>query len=347
MVANSGSFVIIVFMAIKILEQVPLAPFTTMRVGGGARFFVRVENLEELREAVLFARTRELPVFVLGGGSNTLVSDEGFFGLVIKNEIRGISYASTMVTAGAGEVWDELVCDVVEHDLWGIENLSLIPGTVGGAVVQNIGAYGVEVCDVVHSVEAFDMETMQIKRFLRDECAFGYRESIFKENKNLIVARVSFELARDGTPRIDYEDVQKYFAESGTIKISLADIRKAIIVIRTAKMPASNLGTAGSFFKNPIVGERQYRGLKKQFPELRAYLQGDNTVKLSAAWLLDHIGGWRGVRRGDAGVYEKQSLVLVNYGTASAQEIISLAKEMKHDMKEKINVELEEEVVMI
>jgi len=334
-------------MAIQILENVPLAPMTTMGVGGDARFFVRVGNVEELKEALLFAREKELPIFILGGGANTLVAQDGFAGLVIKMEIKGITYDGTRVTVGAGEWWDDVVRDVVAHDMWGVENLSLIPGTVGGATVQNVGAYGVEACDTIFSVEALDVEKMQIKTFLQEECEFGYRESIFKKNKNLIVLHTTFELAKEGTPNVDYEDVKKYFAEKKTSPQSLAEIREAIVTIRTAKMPAPPLGTAGSFFKNPVVDVSIYDALKNEFPDIKAYIQGDNTVKLSAAWLIDHVGGWRGVRRGDAGVHEKQALILVNYGNASAKEMLSLAQEIKNDIKEKTNVVLEEEVVVL
>lgn len=334
-------------MSIHIEEEVALAPFTTMRVGGNTRFFVSVKSIDELSEAVVFARTRNLPMFILGGGSNTLVSGAGFPGLVIKIEFKGIIYEGTRVTASAGEKWDEVVEDAVAHNLWGIENLSLIPGTVGGTAVQNIGAYGVEARDTIFSVEVFDTETLQMKTFLRDECEFGYRESIFKKNKYLIVTSVTFDLTQDGTPHTDYEDVKKYFAEQGTDSPSLSEIREAIVAIRTAKMPAPPIGTAGSFFKNPVVDVSQYEALKKQFPEIKAYPQADNTVKLSAAWLIDHVGKWRGVRRGDAGVHEKQALILVNYGNASAEEMITLAREIKKDINEKTNVLLEEEVVMI
>ena len=336
-----------VFMSIQILEQIPLAPLTTMRVGGNARFFVQVENIEDLQEAVFFARERNLPVFILGGGSNTLFLDEGFSGLVIKIEIKGILYDDVLVTVGAGEMWDNFVRDAGERNLWGIENLSLIPGTVGGATVQNIGAYGVEACDTICSVKAFDAETMQVKTFLRDECEFGYRESIFKKNKNLIVLSSTFKLVFDGTPQIGYEDVKKYFIEKKITKPTLVEIREVIVSIRTAKMPELSLGTAGSFFKNPIVGALHYDVLRREFPEMKAYLQGDGRVKLSAAWLLDKVGNWRGVRRGDMGVHEKQALILVNYGTATAQEILSLANEMKKDIKQKTNVEIEEEVVIV
>lgn len=346
--ANLGAFAMIgILMAIQVSEQVPLAPLTTMRVGGAARYFVQVGDIGDLQEAVLFARENNLSVFVLGGGSNILFSDEGFNGLVIKIEIKGIQYADTLVTAGAGEVWDYLVRDVVVRGLWGIENLSLVPGTVGGATVQNIGAYGVEACDSIFSVEAFDTKTMNGKTFLRDECEFGYRESIFKKNKNLIVLNITFKLVRDGVPQIEYEDVKKYFGEKGITELSLKDIRTAIVAIRTAKMPAPPIGTAGSFFKNPVVSVAQYEVLKSRFPGIKAYLQGDNCVKLSAAWLLDHVGGWRGVRYRDVGVHEKQALILVNYGNSTAQEILFLADEMKKDIRQKTNVEIEEEVVIV
>ncbi len=337
-------------MALHILEQVPLAPLTTMNVGGKASFFVHIKSVEELSQGVTFAREHNLPVFVLGGGSNTLFSDAGFSGLVMKIEIKGIAYDRCRVTVGAGVVWDELARDVVAHNLWGLENLSLVPGSVGGATVQNIGAYGREVCETIFSVEAFDTEIMQIKTFLRDECEFGYRESIFKKKKNLTVTRVTFELITNGKPHIDYEDVKKYFDERGVVVPTLKEIREAIVSIRTKKMPAPGVGTAGSFFKNPVVSAEQYEMLKKEFPELKAYPQGSNEdsgVKLSAAWLIDHVGGWRGVRRGDAGVNEKQALILVNYGTATADEMLSLANEMKKDIKEKTNVLLEEEVVVL
>ncbi len=334
-----------------IQEQIPLAPLTTMHVGGNARFFVRVGNEDELSRAIFFAREKELPIFVLGGGSNTLVLETGFSGLVIKMEFKGIAYDDNRVAVGAGEMWDEFVQSVVAHNLWGVENLSLIPGTVGGAAVQNIGAYGVEAYNTIFSVTAFDVNTMQSKTFLCNECASGYRESVFKKNKNLIVTSVVFNLAYNGVPQINYEDVKKYFEEKAITQPALLEIREAVVAIRTKKMPAPPIGTAGSFFKNPVVDTAQYEVLKNRFPEMKAYLQGDNhgdnKVKLSAAWLLDHVGGWRGVRRGDAGVHEKQALILVNYGSATANEMMSLASEMKNDIKEKTGVLIEEEVVMM
>mgnify|MGYP001586837370 CR=1 FL=1 len=334
-------------MKITIEEQVPLASFTTMHVGGNARFFARVKDVDGLKDAIIFARGKSIPVFILGGGSNTIVSENGFPGFVIKIEIKGITCDGNRITAGAGEMCDDVVKDAVSRKLWGIENLSLVPGTVGGAVAQNIGAYGVEVRETIFSVDAFDISSMQIKTFLCDECEFGYRESIFKKNKNLIVTRAVFELAEHGAPRVEYEDVKKYFENNGIAVPTLAEIRDAIVSIRTKKMPAPPLGTAGSFFKNPVVSAEQYEDVKMKFPELKAYPQGDGKVKLSSAWLIDHVGKWRGVRRGDAGVHEKQALIMVNYGTARAEEILLLAQEIKKDIKEKTGVTLEEEVVMM
>lgn len=360
-------------MSMNIEENISLSQFTTMNVGGNARFFARVKDVDDLKSAIIFAREKSLPIFILGGGSNTLVSGNGFPGLVIKIEIKGISYEAERVTAGAGEVWDDVARDAVAHNLWGIENLSLVPGTVGGAVVQNIGAYGVEARETIFSVEAFDIEEIKIKIFLRDECEFGYRESIFKKNKNLVVMRATLNLSQNGTPLTDYEDVKRYFGENGITEPKLAEVREAIVAIRTKKMPVSPVGTAGSFFKNPVVSAQKYESLINEFPEIKAYAQGDitgynipcarseiqtpclcfshslgdNTYKLSAAWLIDHVGKWRGVRRGDAGVHEKQALILVNYGTASADEILSLAQEIKNDIKEKTGVTLEEEVVVL
>ncbi|PIR41011.1 MAG: UDP-N-acetylenolpyruvoylglucosamine reductase [Candidatus Yonathbacteria bacterium CG10_big_fil_rev_8_21_14_0_10_43_136] len=334
-------------MSIHIEENIKLAPFTTMRVGGNARFFARVKDVDDLNDAIIFAREKSLPIFILGGGSNTLVSGDGFSGLVIKIEIKGIVYKDNRVTASAGEMWDDVVRDTVARNLWGIENLSLVPGTVGGAVVQNIGAYGVEARETISSVEAFDIEKSEIKTFSRDKCEFGYRGSIFKKNKNLIIVSATFELAQHGAPHTDYEDVKKYFEDNRISEPSLAEIRDAIVAIRVKKMPVPPIGTAGSFFKNPVVSAQKYESLKNEFPEIKAYPQGDNTYKLSSAWLIDHVGEWRGARRGDSGVHEKQALIIVNYGNASAEEILSLACEIKNDVKEKTGVTLEEEVVMM
>lgn len=339
------------YMNIKIEEYVELKEMTTMRVGGNARFFVRVATVDDLEETFLWIKEKGIPFFVLGGGSNTLILDDGFDGIVIKMELHGIEYEETetrvCVTAFAGEMWDSVVEDVVRRNLWGIENLSLIPGMVGGAFVQNIGAYGAEVCEYVAWVEAFNTHTMETQRFLNDECKFGYRESVFKKNPHLIVLRGAINLSRVPNMRIDYEDLKKYFEEEHIDSPTLKQIRNAVVSIRTEKMPPPPLGTAGSFFKNPVISEERFKKLIQEFPHIKSYPHENNTVKISAAFLLDKIGGWRGVRRGDVGVYEKQALILVNHGNAKARDIISLAQEIKKSIHEKINIELEEEVVMM
>jgi UDP-N-acetylmuramate dehydrogenase len=338
-------------MTINIQENVSLASHTTMRTGGPARFFVSVETIEDLESAFAWVKEHEVSVWVLGGGSNTLVPDEGFSGLVIKISLKGISFEEstncTYLVAGAGEVWDDVVSAAVTHSLWGIENLSLVPGLVGGSVVQNIGAYGIEVKESVAWVEIFDTEEKKIKRFLNEECNFGYRESVFKTKPQFIVVRVAFKLSHLETIRTEYEDVKKYFAEKGIDHPSLQEIRSAVISIRTDKMPGAMLGTAGSFFKNPIVSKAESDRLEHMFPGIKIYPVSASTVKLSAAWLIDNVAKFRGVKRGDAGMYEKQALILVNHGAATSQEIISLAQEIKNIVHEKTNVMLEEEVVMM
>lgn len=332
-------------------ENIPLAPMTTLCVGGIARFLMRVQSSEDLQKAVIFAREKNTPFFILGGGANTLVFDEGFPGLVIKMENKGIEVVSrdgyTEIIASAGEKWDDVVREAVARNLWGIENLSHIPGTVGGAVVQNIGAYGSEVESCVLWVEVFDGATNTLKKFSRDACAFGYRESIFKQNPALVVVRAAFNLEYITMPHVQYEEVKKYFVDHRNSLPTLADIREAIIAIRTDKLPPSFLGTAGSFFKNPVITNDAFRDLEKRFPDIKAHPLLSGGVKLSAAWLLDTIGEFNGVRRGDAGVYDKHALVLVNYGSATARSILDLAHEMKEFIKVKTGVILEEEVVMM
>jgi len=353
-------------------ENVALAQFTTLRTGGPARYFFSVTNVDEMRGAVDFARApqrrqnrslapsktsvgaQNLPLFVLGGGSNVIISDDGFDGVVIKNDIKGIAYEEEMelvrVTVGAGEDWDGFVANTVARGLHGLENLSLIPGTVGAAPVQNIGAYGSEVSETIDYVEVCDMETGEIKKILKEECAFAYRNSVFKtkEGKRCIITHVSFLLSKDTPLDIEYKDVQEYFREHGIEEPSLQEVRDAVVHIRTAKLPDVHaVGTAGSFFKNPIVENREKDRLLKGYPEIVWYEAGEGKAKLSAAWLIDHIGGWKGKKRGDVWVHGRQALVLVNYGKNNAQEIFSFAQEIQKDIKEKTGIDLEFEVNLI
>ncbi|OHA79888.1 MAG: UDP-N-acetylenolpyruvoylglucosamine reductase [Candidatus Yonathbacteria bacterium RIFCSPHIGHO2_01_FULL_51_10] len=335
----------------KLQENIPLATFTTMRTGGPARYFFSAQSEKDVREAVQFAREQALPVFVLGGGSNILVSDEGFDGVVIKNEVRGVAYEEAegkiRITAGAGEVWEDLVADTVARGLYGLENLSLIPGTVGAAPIQNINAYGAQASDTIDSVTVFDTESMSIRTLSREECKFEYRDSLFKKKKQLVVVRVVFSLAREGTVNYSYKDLEKYFSRKNMSAPTLAQVRDAVVAIRTGKLPnVRTIGTAGSFFVHSIVSESDAEKVRREFPELLTVPYGNGTVKVIAGRLLD-ILGWKGVRQGNVGTHSTHALAVVNYGTDNAQEVYDFAQQMKKDAKTKTGVDLNFEVNLV
>ena len=332
----------------NIKQNIPLAPYTTFGIGGNAEFFAEVASVEELAEVVKFAREDKLPIFVLGGGSNILVSDGGFDGLVIKIDIHGINCINTKagfrVYAGAGEMWDDVVSKAVEMNAGGLENLSLIPGTVGGAVYQNIGAYGVELKDVLASVSAYDIETGNIIRLSNKECGFEYRSSIFKKNKNLIILETELLLLKNNKPNLSYPDIQKRF---GGLKPTINEVRQAVIEIRRNKLPyPEEVGNAGSFFKNPIVKISNYQLLISKFPDLKGRDLGDGLIKLSAAQLIEKYG-FKGKGFENVGISEKHALVLVNHGKGTAKELIDLAETVKEAVETKFGVELEMEVEQI
>jgi UDP-N-acetylmuramate dehydrogenase len=264
---------------IKIQENIPLAQYTTFKIGGKARYFCVIGDAGDLRQARSFAEKKNVPIFILGGGSNILVSDEGFPGLVVKNEIKGIFYekqadGKTLVTVGAGENWDTFVADTISHNLGGLENLSGIPGTVGASPVQNIGAYGREVRSTIYSLTAIDQTTGEEKIFSQDECVFGYRNSFFKTpaGKKWIITQVCFLLDSNEAISIEYKDLTAYFSGRETAKLSRQDVRDAVLAIRFAKLPElKNLGTAGSFFKNVTISKEQYDDLKKKWPDLPGF----------------------------------------------------------------------------
>ncbi|MHB8652006.1 MAG: UDP-N-acetylmuramate dehydrogenase [Minisyncoccota bacterium] len=330
-------------------EYVLLAPYTTMRTGGPARYFFSVKSEEELTQAISYAKDHNLPFFVLGGGSNIVVSNEGFKGVVIRNEIKGITYeemeGKVLVTAGAGEVWDDLVANVVERGLWGIENLSAIPGVVGATPVQNIGAYGVEVAEVVHSVRVYDTVENVVRSFTRTECEFGYRTSIFKKSfRRFVVTHVTYALATKGVARTDYHDLNIFFSD--TAARTSREVRAAVCQIRATKLPDPiTVPNSGSFFKNPVVTQELYKTIQQAHPQVigRSVEQG---VKLSAAHLIE-LCGWKGTRCGDVGVSLKHALVVVNYGRASGNEIVAFAESIARDVKNKIGVRLEYEVEVV
>jgi UDP-N-acetylmuramate dehydrogenase len=339
-------------------ENVLLAPFTTFRIGGAARFFTCVATLAELEKAVAFSEEKKvdgksLPIFILGGGSNVLVSDEGWNGLVIKTEMRGIveesEGQSIRFIVSAGENWDEFVkYTVEERGLYGLENLSFIPGNVGASPVQNIGAYGAEAKDTIEWVEVYDPNTKKVEKLSNADCKFGYRDSIFKhERKGNVILRVSFLLKETGKLMLEYKDLKRYF--TGYVGTpSLRQTRNAIIQIRRNKFPdLTKMGTAGSFFRNVVISKVVYKELLKKYPFMPCFTVDDLNVKVPLAWILDKLCGFRGARRGEVGIYEKQALVLVNYGKGTAQDVKKLADEIIVSVKEKTGLVISPEVEFI
>ncbi|OHA27780.1 MAG: UDP-N-acetylenolpyruvoylglucosamine reductase [Candidatus Taylorbacteria bacterium RIFCSPHIGHO2_02_FULL_47_18] len=344
----------------ELLKNVSLAEFTTFKIGGKADYFCVARSVAELQEAFAFARSCSLPLFILGGGSNVLMRDDGFRGLVVKIEIKNSPLEGSTppvgggrdvcIVVGAGESWDALVAETVAHGLWGVENLSGIPGTVGAAPIQNIGAYGSEVKEVIEWVEVLDKNTSAVRRFSRDECEFGYRDSIFKkpEGRDYIVTSVAFRLRKNGAPNLSYKDLAEYFAEKPDP--SLVDIRRAVLEIRGRKFPdLKTHGTAGSFFKNPIISQEKFDELKKKYPEFVGYQQPTTnnqppTIKVSLAWILDKICGLNGYKIDKVALWKNQPIVLVSQDGAGAKEISAFADDIARIVKEKTGIEIEREV---
>jgi len=324
-------------------ERIELAEYTTFGVGGTARYFHIADTIKGINEGVLFARANGLPVQVLGEGSNVLISDAGIDSFVLKINTKGVEFellgGQTRVIAQAGEKFDDVVSLSVEKGLYGIENLSSIPGTVGASPVHNIGAYGVEVSDVIEWVEVLNIDTGVVGKLSNTECDFKYRSSVFKDSKNLIILRVSFLLDNNYSVNIEYKDIKDFLNKD--VNPTLNDMRNAIVHIRKQKFP--DTGTAGSFFKNPIVSKSETEKLLSLYPDLVIYPHG----KLSAAWLIDKVGGWKGYSNNGAGVSDVSALVLVNHGNAKSRDVFDLAEEIRKDIREKTNINLEYEVNLL
>ncbi len=342
-----------------IQENVPLRDLTTFKIGGTARYFCSVDTEQKLKEAVRFAKEKNVQVVILGGGSNVLISDEGINALVLKIDIRGITWDSsqTAVTAGAGENWDGLVAETVSRGLWGIENLSGIPGTVGAAPVQNIGAYGTELKDTLAWVEVFDVMDGAVRKLSREACRFGYRNSVFKySGKHLVILRVALQLKKEGSPNLSYKDLKEYFKSWKEVAPTLVEIRTAVLRIRAEKFPdLKKFGTAGSFFKNPIISLDHFNQLKKQYPDLPGFEirgTGENetnteptrNIKVSLAWILDNICGLKGFEKGGVALFERQPMVLVASEGASSEEITRFAQKVSAQVKEKTGIDIEWEI---
>ena len=345
-----------------IREQVPLAPLTTLGVGGPARYFVEARTESDVREAVEYAESRNLPLFVLGGGSNLLVSDNGFDGLVLKISLRGIQQADASgdhvtFSVAAGEEWDDFVARAVDENCAGIECLSGIPGSVGGTPVQNVGAYGQEVSETVRELEVFDRQSMQLKTFSNTECGFGYRTSLFNstERDRYVILRVSFSLCCGGRPTIRYADLQKNFADV-IGEPTLLEVRNAVREIRHSKamliVPGDDdARSAGSFFKNPIVPQSQFEDLDVHLQlgglALPSYPATDGFRKLAAAWLVEHAGFAKGYNRGPAGISRRHTLAIVNRGGATAADIVALKDEIQSRVFSEFGIQLQPEPVFL
>jgi UDP-N-acetylmuramate dehydrogenase len=329
-------------------KDVSLAPFTTFGIGGPAVYMVRAKTFADVQAAFAFAKEQKLKVLILGGGSNMLVADEGFDGLVVKIELQGITREGDLLVAAAGEPWDGLVERAVREGLWGIENLSGIPGTMGAAPIQNIGAYGTEVKDTLAWVEVLEVTSGAVRRFSNAECQFGYRDSYFKRNpREYVVLRVAFALREEAKPNITYKDLQTAFSGKDIERVDLSRVREAVLGIRAKKFPDLSLeGTAGSYFLNPIVAPEVAARLAARYPELPQFSTA-NGVKVSLAWLLDHALGLKGIAVGGARLFERQPIVVVAVHGTRATDVRALAQKIKDEVKEKVSVDIEEEVQQI
>jgi UDP-N-acetylmuramate dehydrogenase len=339
---------------ITVHENVDLLPYNTFRLSAFARLFTIVRTKEEaitLFQSDLFRKNK---VLILGGGSNMLLTKD-FDGLVIKNEIKGIQIVSetdqsVTLKVGSGENWHELVMYCVSRDYGGIENLSLIPGTAGAAPMQNIGAYGVEVKEVIHNVEAIGLETDEVRTFSKEECMFGYRESIFKQElkDKFFISSITLTLTKkEHRFNINYGSIEEVLKEKNDQKVSIRSISDAVIDIRQKKLPDPKIiGNAGSFFKNPSVEKNVFDVLKKEFPTLPSFPGEKNLIKIPAAWLIEQ-SGWKGKTLENIGVHKHQALVLVNYGGGDGKKIWQLALAIQASVKEKFHITLHPEVNII
>jgi UDP-N-acetylmuramate dehydrogenase len=349
---------------VELLENIPLAPLTTIRIGGPGRYFVEAKEIGELQEAVAFACSRDLPLFVLGGGSNLLVADAGWPGLILKIAIAGIDQqaahdenGNVVFDVGAGESWDRFVSRSVMDGCAGVECLSGIPGSVGGTPVQNVGAYGQEVSETIVSVQVLDLRDGQVRELCREACGFSYRASIFNtsERGRFIVLRVRYALMPGGKPRISYADLKRHFAGRETVP-NLAETREAVRHIRALKGMLIVAGdadclSAGSFFKNPVLSLTQHEDLRQR-AEARglavpSYPALETHKKVSAAWLVEHSGFTKGYGMGHAGISSKHALAIVNRGGATAAEVLALKEQIQLRVEEIWGVHLEPEPVMV
>ena len=336
----------------EIISNYSLKTLNTFGIQALAKLFVRINSVNQIKELINTSEFKSNQHFILGGGSNVLFT-KNIDALVIKNELHGIEVVNENTThvyvkCAAGEVWHQFVMWCIEKNYGGVENLALIPGCTGASPMQNIGAYGVEIKDVFYELEAIELATGNVKIFSKNECEFGYRESVFKHRlKNqYIITSVTFQLSKIPSFKIEYGAIKQEL-EIMKASVSIKSIAQAVINIRTSKLPnPKEIGNAGSFFKNPEVNEITYQRLKTEFPNLVAYPLENNHYKLAAGWLIEQ-SGLKGYRLVDAGVHALQALVLVNYGNATGNEIFDLSTHVLQTVKNKFGINLEREVNII
>jgi len=347
---------------LKIQENIALAPFTTLGIGGPARWFVAASSEAEVTEACAWARERDVPLFVLGGGSNVLVADAGFGGLALHVALKGVEQDGEVYRVAAGEIWDSFVQRAVENGCAGVECMAGIPGTVGGTPVQNVGAYGQEVASVIERVRVFDLKTETFVELGNADCGFAYRRSRFNtvDRGRHVVTRVDYRLRQNGAPRFEYQDLKVHFKDRAQTP-SLAEVADAVREIRRGKGMLANetliaegdpdCRSAGSFFKNPSVApeeaERVWQIAADSGVPLRIFPSGDGRVKVPAAWLIEQSGFRKGYALANAGISSRHTLALVNRGGATAAEILALEKRIRAAVEAKFGIRLEMEPEMV
>ncbi len=334
----------------KIKENFSLKDLNTFGVEARAGYFAGINSEEELAELFRSPVFKENKKLVLGGGSNILFTGD-FEGLVVKVNISGIEKISedaggVILEAGAGTVWNDIVDFTVDNNWGGLENLSLIPGTAGAAPIQNIGAYGQELKNVFRNLDGYFISDGRKKTFEPEECRFGYRRSIFKDElkDKFVITKIRLSLRKNPSPDISYGSLKSELERLGIKQITVKDVSKAVSSIRRAKLPDPAVtGNAGSFFKNPVIDREEYLILKKEFPEMATFPAEDDKIKIAAGWLIEKCG-WKGKKFGQTGVHDKQALVLINLGNASGEEILNVAGKIKKSVRDKFGIALTEEV---